>query len=119
MLAFGFLFVVLEVVFTIVIQWTYKPAPILPRYPIVDEILGGLLGVVQGLMIVGAGIAILDSFFRLPIGIGAQQIQVLKDLSNAVDASGTATVFRETLTPIFVALVGPLLPSDLHSLYPR
>ena len=96
-----------------------KPAPILAKYPIVDEILGGLLGIVQGLLIVGAGIAILDSFFRLPIGISGQQIQFVKDVYDAVNASGSAVVFRDTLTPIFVTLVGPLLPSDLHSLYPR
>ena len=119
MLAFGFLFVVFEVVFTIVIQWAYKPAPILAKYPIVDEVVGGVLGVVQGLLIIGAGIAILDSFFRLPVGIGEQQIQLIKDLDGAVNASTTASIFRDTLTPLFVALFGPLVPSDLHSIYPR
>jgi len=119
MLAFGFLFVVFEVIFTIVIQSTYKPAPILAKYPVVDEILGGLLGIVQALMIVGAGIVILDSFFRLPIGIGDQQIQLVKNLYEAVNESNIVVVFRETLLPLFVAIVGPLLPSDIQALYPR
>jgi membrane protein required for colicin V production len=119
MLAFGFLFVVFEVIFTIVIQSTYKPAPILAKYPVVDEILGGLLGIVQALMIVGAGIVILDSFFRLPIGIGEQQIQLVKNLYEAVNESNIVVVFRETLLPLFVAIVGPLLPSDIQALYPR
>jgi len=119
MLAFGFLFVVFEVIFTIVIQSTYKPAPILAKYPVVDEVLGGLLGIVQALMIVGAGIVILDSFFRLPIGIGEQQIQLLKNLYEAVNESNVVVVFRETLLPLFVAIVGPLLPSDIQALYPR
>jgi uncharacterized membrane protein required for colicin V production len=119
MLAFGFLFVVLEVIFTIVIQSTYKPAPILAKYPMVDEVVGGLLGIVQALLIVGAGIMILDSFFRLPIGIGEQQIQFVKDLYGAVDHSNTVGLFRGTLIPLFVAIVGPLLPSDIHALFPR
>jgi membrane protein required for colicin V production len=119
MLAFGFLFVVFELIFTIVIQSTYKPAPILAKYPIVDELLGGLLGIAQALLIVGAGIMILDSFFRLPIGIGEQQIQFVKDVYGAVHESHTVGVFRDTLLPLFVALVGPLMPSDIHALYPR
>jgi uncharacterized membrane protein required for colicin V production len=119
MLAFGFLFVVFMVVGTIIIQMTYKPAPIFAKAPVLDELLGGVLGVVQALLIVAAGIAILDSFFRLPVGIGDQQVQFLKDLYGAVNQSQSVTVFRETLLPLLVTLTGPLLPSDIQALYPR
>jgi hypothetical protein len=74
--------------------------------------------VVQALVIVGAGILILDSFYRLPtVGIGEDQVQFLKDLDAAVNVSGTARVFRESLIPPFVSIVGPLLPSDIRSLF--
>ena len=55
MLAFGFLFVVFMVVGTIIIQMTYKPAPLFSKAPVLDELLGGVLGVVQALLIVAAG----------------------------------------------------------------
>ena len=58
------------------------------------------------------------SFYRLPsVGIGEDQIQFLKDLNAAVNGSGTARVFRESLIPPFVSIVGPLLPSDIRSLF--
>ncbi len=119
MLAFGFLFVVCEVIFTIVIQTSYKPAPVFTRAPVLDELIGGLLGLVQAMLVVGAGIIILDSFFRLPVGIGDNQIQLVKDIWGAVNTSHTADLFRAAFTPLFVAIVGPLLPSDIQSLYPR
>lgn len=119
MLAFGFLFVVFMVVGTIIIQMTYKPAPLFAKAPVLDELLGGVLGVVQALLIVAAGIAILDSFFRLPVGIGDQQVQFLKDLYGAVNQSQSVTVFRQTILPLIVTLTGPLLPSDIQALYPR
>ena len=118
MLGFGFLFVVSSVVFAIAVQSFYKHAPIFSGKPVLDEILGALLGVVQALVIVGAGILILDSFYRLPtVGIGEDQIQFLKDLDAAVNVSATARVFRESLIPPFVSIVGPLLPSDIRSLF--
>lgn len=118
MLGFGFLFVVSSVVFAIAVQSFYKPTPIFSGKPVLDEILGGLLGVVQALVIVGAGILILDSFYRLPtVGIGENQVQFLKDLYAVVNASGTARVFRESLIPPFVSIVGPLLPSDIRFLF--
>ncbi len=119
MLSFGIMFILSSVIFAIVIQTMYKRTPILAKWPIVDELLGGVLGVVEALLIVGCGIAIMDSFFRLPVGIGDQQIGQLKDLYGALNASGTAAVFRDSLIPIFVAVTGPLMPSDIRALYPR
>jgi uncharacterized membrane protein required for colicin V production len=117
MLGFGFLFVLGGVVFTIVIQVFYKHTPISESHPLVDELVGGLLGIVEALLIIGAGIVVLDSFFRAQVTIGDNQIRFLKDLYGAVNASGTARVFRETLLPVFVTIVGPLVPADIRALF--
>ncbi len=119
MIAFGLIFMVSTVIFAIVIQSYYKRAPIFAKYPILDELLGGLLGVVEALLLIGCGIAILDSFFRLPIAIGGQEVQQIRDLYNTVNGSGTAEVFRSTLIPAFVTICGPLVPSDIQALFPR
>ncbi|MEO8228984.1 MAG: CvpA family protein [Chloroflexota bacterium] len=119
MIAFGILFVVSTVIFALVIQSYYKRAPIFAKYPILDELLGGLLGVVEALLLIGCGIAILDSFFRLPIAIGGQEVAQIRDLYNAVNVSSTAEVFRSTLIPVFVTIFGPLVPSDIQALFPR
>lgn len=119
MVAFGILFVMATVIFALVIQSFYKRAPILSRYPVLDELLGGMLGVVEALVLIGCGIAILDSFYRLPIPINNGEIPQLRDLYNAVNDSSTAEVFRSTLIPAFVAITGPLVPSDIKALFPR
>lgn len=117
MLGFGFLFVLGGVVFTIVIQVFYKHTPISEGHPVVDELVGGLLGIFEALLMLGAGIVILDSFFRAQVTIGDNQIRFLKDLYGAVNASGTARVFRETLLPVFITIVGPLVPADIRALF--
>lgn len=119
MIAFGILFALASVIFALVIQSFYKRAPIFARYPVLDELLGGVLGVVEALVVIGCGIAILDSFYRLPIAIGDQQVQLIRDLYTAVNGSATAEVFRSTLIPAFVAITGPLVPSDIQALFPR
>jgi uncharacterized membrane protein required for colicin V production len=119
MIAFGILFAVSTVIFALVIQSYYKRAPIFAKYPVLDELLGGLLGVVEALLLIGCGIAILDSFFRLPIAIGGNEVQQIRDLYNTVNVSATAEVFRSTLIPAFVTIFGPLVPSDIQALFPR
>lgn len=119
MIAFAILFGVSTVIFALVIQSYYKRAPIFAKYPVLDELLGGLLGVVEALLLIGCGIAILDSFFRLPIAIGGNEVVQIRDLYNTVNASATAEVFRSTLIPAFVTIFGPLVPSDIQALFPR
>ncbi|MEA2536583.1 MAG: Colicin production protein [Chloroflexota bacterium] len=119
MLAFGILFLVATLIFALVSQSFYKRAPIFAQYPVLDELLGGLLGVVQALLIIGCGIAILDSFYRLPVGIGETGIQPIRDVYTAVNDSATAAAFRSTIIPAFVAIAGPLVPGDLKALFPR
>lgn len=119
MVAFLFLFIVFMVIGTIIIQMTYKPAPLITRAPVLDEVLGGVLGVVQAVLIIACFIAILDSFFRLPVAIGANQVQIFKDIWTNVNASAAVGLFRETIIPLLVTAVGPLVPSDIQSLFPR
>ena len=66
MLAFLVLFVAAIVAFSLVIQGTYTQDPLFARYPVVDEIMGGVLGVVQGLLLLLFVTVILDSYFLLP-----------------------------------------------------
>ena len=57
------IFVAAVVAFALVIQGTYKKAPLFAKYPVVDEILGGLLGVVQGFLLLLFLTIILDQYF--------------------------------------------------------
>ena len=65
MLGFGIVFVAATIAFTLVIQGFYQHQPLFEKAKFVDEIIGGLLGIVQGLFLIGFMIIILDSFFSI------------------------------------------------------
>ena len=48
MLGFGIVFVAATIAFTLVIQGFYHHQPLFAKYTFVDEVLGGILGVIQG-----------------------------------------------------------------------
>lgn len=118
MVGFGTVFVAASLAFSLVIQSFYTKTPLFPKYTIVDELLGGLLGIVQGALLIGAMIVILDSFFRIP-GIAPQgtELPFLREIFNAYDQSISADIFRSNLIPGFMAILGPLIPSDLRAAY--
>jgi hypothetical protein len=120
MLAFGLVFVVAVVAFTIVIESFYERSVIAPKYHLVDPIVGGILGVLQGGILIGAAIMILDSYFR---GAGAEvhnaELPLLRDFFLAIDVSQTAKIFRHDVIPAFFVLLGGLFPEDVRALFPR
>src|SRR5262245_60648121 len=50
MVAFGAVFTASVVTLSLGIQISYRPAPLFPKYPVLDELLGGLLGVLEGFL---------------------------------------------------------------------
>jgi hypothetical protein len=107
-----------SIAFTLVIQAFYTKVPLFEKYTIVDELLGGLLGVIQGALILGAMIVILDSFFAVP-GLPKRdtELPLLRDIYNAYTNSGTAVLFRETLIPAFFAVFGFIIPDRIKVLF--
>ncbi len=113
-------FVVGSVAFSLVIQGFYKPSPLFPNASFVDEILGGVLGVVEGLLILGAVTIILSSTFAAspPVVRSDAELPFLRDFWNSLSASGTYGIFRETLIPLFFAIFGWAFSDDIRSIYP-
>src|SRR5205823_472198 len=91
------------------------------RANFVDELIGGVLGIVQGLIILGAVILILDSYFRLPVASveSGGELKFLRDFYDIYDKSGTGTLFRNSIIPAFLAIAGIFIPEDIRNLYPR
>jgi uncharacterized membrane protein required for colicin V production len=119
MVGFGTVFVAASIAFALVIQGYYKPQPLFKKARFADEIIGGLLGLVQAALILGAVLVILDSFFRIPgIPASPNELPFLRDLWVALDGSKFATVFRETLIPAFFLLTGLFIPDKIQSQYP-
>lgn len=122
MVAFGAVFVAAAVTISIGIQISYRPAPLFPRYPALDETLGGLLGVVEGILILIAILLILDPYYTLPDvkdhpGIG--EFALLRTLHGFLDTSLTASILRNNVIPAFLAVFGLLIPQDVKDTFAR
>lgn len=84
-----------------------------------DKILGAVLGGVEAVLILSAGIVILDTYFGTSSTLSASfHAGYLKDLTNAVNGSETVKLLRGTTVPVVLAILGPILPSDLSSIVP-
>lgn len=118
MLAFGLLFLVISLSFTLLIQSAYERSPVLPRFGHVDPLLGGVLGMVQAGIVIAAGVMILDSYF---LGVGSTlrpaELLFLRDFAHAVDVSQAAQIFRDHLFPAFFVLLGGLIPGDVRAVF--
>lgn len=118
MVGFGTMFVALSVAFTIVIQVFYKTTPLFEKYTFVDEVLGGTLGVVQGILLLMFTIVILDSAFEVEGLRRVNELPFLRELHDAYDPSGTASFLRNTLIPAFFTILGPFIPDAMRAMYP-
>jgi uncharacterized membrane protein required for colicin V production len=122
MVAFGAVFVAVAVTLSIGIQISYRPAPLFPRYPALDEILGGLLGVFEGILILIAIMLILDPYFtqadvRDHAGIG--EFGPLRTVFGFLDTSLTGSILRHNLVPGLLAIFGLLIPQDVKDAFAR
>ena len=119
MVGFGTIFVASSIAFALVIQGFYKPQPLFQKARFADEIIGGILGLIQAAIILGAVLIILDSFFRIPgIPENPNELPFLREIWKALDGTQIVQVFRETIIPVFFLLTGFLVPDDIEAAYP-
>jgi uncharacterized membrane protein required for colicin V production len=120
MVGFGTVFVAAMIAFTLVIQGFYHHQPLFEKYNFVDEVLGGVLGVVQGLLLIGFIMVILDSYFELGGGAAENrgELILIRGFHDFYDNSITAELMRSRLIPGFMNVFGLLIPADLRSLFP-
>ena len=118
MLGFLIVFVTATVVFTLVIQGFYHKQSIFKRATFADELIGGILGIVQALLLVLCVIVILDSFFRIPTLPKTEgELPQLRTLYDFINSSATADLFRTRLIPGFISVFGLLIPQDIKAFY--
>lgn len=118
MLGFGIVFVAATIAFTVVIQGFYHKQSLFEKATFADELIGGLLGILQALFLVGCIIVILDSFFRIPgIPTSEGELPWIRNSFDLINTSAVADLFRSRLIPGFIAVFGLLIPSDLQRFY--
>lgn len=120
MLGFLTLFVAGVVAFFLVVQGTYSKTEIFARHPVVDEVLGGVLGVAQGLLFLMFLTIVLDQYFLYaPSGGEVSELPFLRPFWTALNASGFGSLLHETVIPNFVTIFGFLLPDYIKAVYAR
>ena len=116
LLAFVIVFVVVAVLSSIVTQGFYKRADISAQHPILDDIIGGLLGLLQGVLLLLYIVIILNSFILPPAHSG--DVTYLRDAQDMiVNQSHISSWLNDHVAPVFMHIVSFLLPSDLTSHY--
>jgi uncharacterized membrane protein required for colicin V production len=115
MLAFLIVFLALWLVLSLVIQTLYRRA-FLTRSEAFDEIVGALLGVVEALLLLGVLGVILDSYFTGVGSAASGEFAPLRGLWRAWDLSQIAVVYRETLVPWGIGLLGWFIPDAVEAL---
>jgi uncharacterized membrane protein required for colicin V production len=122
MVAFGAVFLAAAVTLSIGIQIAYRPAPLFQKYPVLDEIVGGLLGVVEGIIILVAIFLILDPYYNQPevretAGVG--EFGLLRTLHDFLDPTLTAAIVRDNVIPAVLAVLGVFFPQDVRDAFKR
>ncbi len=122
MVAFGAVFVASAVTISLGIQLSYRPAPLFDKYPVLDEILGGLLGVLEGFLILIAILLILDPHYNLPEireTPGRGEFTFLRTVHDLLDPTLTADILRNSVIPALLAVLGFLFPQDVRDAFAR
>jgi len=117
MIGYLVLFLAGVIAFAVVVQITYNKVEMFSRFPVLDEVLGGLLGMAWGLLLLMYLMIILDSYFLVaPVG-HPDELRILRDVWEAVDASWFGQLLQQQVIPVFVAWTGFLLPESVTSLF--
>ena len=118
MIAFMTVFVAAVIASSLVIQGTYKKTALFTRWPVVDEILGGVVGVAQGLLLLLFLTIILDQYFlTAPTTPTVEEVPFLRPFWEAINTSSIGTLYHQQVIPNFVSLFGFLLPESIKATY--
>jgi uncharacterized membrane protein required for colicin V production len=119
MVGFLTVFVAASLAFALVVQGFYKPQPLFAKARFVDEILGGILGLLQAGIILGAVVIILGSFFLIP-GIAAdpQELIGLREVWTALETSRVVDFFQASIIPVFFSIFDLFIPDSIQVYFP-
>lgn len=118
MIGFSTLFVAGAIAFALIVQGTYKRVAVFADHPIVDEVLGGVLGFIQGGLVLMYVVIILDQFFLTASpAADPNELPFLRGLWTAINGSWTGAQLHATIIPSFIAITGFLLPAGVRATY--
>jgi uncharacterized membrane protein required for colicin V production len=118
MIAFLTVFMAAVIAFFLVIQGTYTKTALFAKWPVVDEIVGGIVGVAQGLLFLLFLTIILDQYFlTAPATPQFDEIPLVRPFWEALNDSTIGALYHQTVIPNFVSLFGFLIPEYIKATY--
>jgi uncharacterized membrane protein required for colicin V production len=119
MVGFGTVFVAAAIACALVVQGFYHPQPLFAKARWADEVIGGLLGLVEAALLFAIALIILDSYFAIPgMPQDPQELPFLREIWTAIDPTKFAEIFRDTVIPGFFLVVGFFIPEGIKAAYP-
>lgn len=117
MIGFLTVFFAAWIAFTVTIQTFYTTQPLFEKYRFVDEVIGGILGVIEACLLLVIAIVILDSFFLIPgIPPSGNELHFVRGFWEYMDEAQVTAFFRENVLPVFFAIFGLFIPDDIEQL---
>jgi len=117
MIGFLTVFLAAWIALTVTIQTFYTSQPLWEKYRFVDEVIGGIIGVIEAGLLLVVAIVILDSFFLIPgIQESGNELHFIRDFWNVMDEAQVTAFFRDNIVPIFFAVFGLFIPDDIEQL---
>ena len=116
----GFLvpFVAAVVALALVVQGTYNKQEIFAKYPVIDEVLGGVVGVCYALLLLLFVTIILDQYYlNVPTATDNEPLGFLRSFWNILNESGTGNFLHTQVIPPFVRFFSIILPSYIQATY--
>lgn len=118
MLGFGTLFVAGVVALFLVVQGTYTKTEIFAKHAIVDEVMGGIVGVAQGLLLLLFVTIILDQYFLYAgLNSGFTEVPVLRPFWTTLNESSFGALLHQQVIPNFISVTSFLMPASIRATY--
>jgi uncharacterized membrane protein required for colicin V production len=117
MVAFLVIFLALLFASAIVIHGQYKRVVLFAQQPMLDELFGGVVGLLEGIAGLTFLMIILDRGFQFDAVQARSALPELHNLWASLTMSVTGTVLHSTTIPTFLRMSWIILPSSVRDLY--
>ena len=116
MLAYLIGFVVAFVMASIVIVVFSRRAPLLGRWPFVDEVLGGILFVILFLLIIAAVMAGFDTTYGHAAAATGNDVPWITSIWDALNGSLIGSWINDAIVPLILLIFSPIIPDEFDRL---
>jgi uncharacterized membrane protein required for colicin V production len=118
MIGFLTVFAAAVFAFALIVQGTYSRVHVFAAHPVIDEILGGVLGVIEGGLLLLFVMVILDQYFlHGSPAANPSELPLLREIWTAINGAATGGLIHHQLIPGLLGVASLLLPEGVRATY--